>query len=90
MISIKYIWDRIVAYSGKYQSGADPVSYFNSSIAEVQAEIFNDFSPYYGKNEKIDSLMDFWVRSQTGTAASDGTVSIGVDPGVVNRILSAG
>lgn len=65
------------AYGQKYQSGADNVAYFNSALAEVQNEIFNDFSPIYDESQKIQSLLDFWVRPQSGTSTNDGTVGIG-------------
>jgi hypothetical protein len=90
MISVKYIWDRISAYGQKYQVGLDVVAYFNSALAEVQAEIFNDFSPLYDKNEKIKALLDVWVKEQVGSSTSGGVVTVGTGADVVNRPLSAG
>lgn len=90
MVAVLYIWDRISAYGQKYQSGAENIAYFNTSLSEVQLELFNDFSVYYGKNEKVNTLMDFWVRQQTGTTPGTGIDTIGTDPEIVNRILSAG
>lgn len=90
MVSVLFIWNRISAYGQKYQSGMDTVSYFNSSLEEVSNEIFNDFSPSYGKNENVNVLMDYWVRQQVQTSPGTGIDTIGTDPEIVNRILSAG
>jgi len=90
MIAVKFLWDRTSAYIAKYQSGTDIVAYFNSALSEVQSEIFNDFSPIYDESEKVKSLLDFWVRPQTGTSNADGTVGIGTAPEVVARPLGVG
>lgn len=91
MITVySFLWQRLEGYAQKYQSGAANVAYFNTSLAEVQSELFNDFSVYYGKNEKVNTLMDFWVRQQNGTTPGTGIDTIGIDPEIVNRILSAG
>lgn len=90
MISVKLIWDRIGAYAQKYQAGTDIVAYFNSALAEVQSEIFTDLAPLYDENEKIKTLLDVWVKEQTGSSSSAGVVTVGTSPDVVNRPLSAG
>lgn len=91
MISVySFLWQRLADYGQKYQSGADIVSYFNSKLAEVQSEIFNDFSPLYDESEKVKGLLDYWVKQQYGFSASDGTATIGTNPEVVYRPLSAG
>lgn len=90
MISVKYIWDRLAAYGAKYQSGTDIVAYFNSALAEVQIEIFSDFAPIYDQNEKVKTLLDFWVREQSDTSAGTGITGLGTAPEVVNRPLSIG
>lgn len=90
MISVLYLWQRIEGYGAKYQSGTDVVAYFNTALAEVQSEIFNDFSPIYDESEKVKSLLDFWVRPQTGTSNSDGTVGIGTGSETIARPLGIG
>ncbi len=90
MISVKYIWDRLAAYGAKYQSGTDVVAYFNSALAEVQIEVFSDFAPLYDSNEKVKTLLDFWVREQSGTSDGSGVAALGTPPEVVNRPLSIG
>ena len=90
MILVLDVWNRIDAYSAKYQSGTDVVAYFNSALAEVQLELFNTVSPLYDANEKVKSLLDFWVKSQAGNSASDGSLAVGTDPEVVNRPLGVG
>jgi len=89
-MEVLFLWTRCSDYIQKYQSGAQQVEYFNSKLAEVQSELFNDFSPLYGKNELVKLILDFWVREQTGTSASDGTVTAGTGDEVVNRPLSIG
>lgn len=90
MIAVLFLWNRIDAYGAKYQSGTDTVAYFNSALAEVQLEIYNEFSPLYDQNEKVKDLLNFWVKQQAGTSAPDGTQSIGTDPEIVERPLSIG
>ena len=90
MIAVLYLWERIAGYGQKYQSGQDNVDYFNTALQEVQYEIFNDFSPIYDKSEKVKSLLDFWVRPQSGVSNADGTVGVGVYPEVVARPLGVG
>lgn len=90
MVSVLFVWNRLKAYAQKYQSGADNVDYFNTALAEVQLEIFTDFSPSYDKNEMVKSLLDFWVRPQKGTSNPDGTVGLGTGNEVVARPLGIG
>lgn len=89
-MNIYYLWQRCEDYIQKYQSGAQQVDYFNTKLAEVQSELFNDFSPLYDKNEKVKMLLDFWVREEVGTSDGDGTITIGTEPEIVNRPLSIG
>ena len=90
MISVLYLWNRISAYGQKYQSGADNVAYFNTALAEVQSELFNDFSAIYDESEKVKDLLNFWVRPQSGTSNPDGSTGIGTFPEVVARPLGIG
>jgi hypothetical protein len=85
-----FLWLRLGDYAAKYQSGTDTVTAFNTKLAEVQLELHSDFSPYYGKNEKVTTLLDFWVKQQTGTSPGTGIETIGTDLEIVNRIISAG
>lgn len=89
-MNVFYLWQRCEDYIQKYQSGAQQVDYFNTKLAEVQSELFNDFSPLYDQNEKVKMLLDFWVREQIATSASDGTITVGSGDEVVNRPLSIG
>lgn len=85
-----FLWNRLADYAAKYQSGTDPVSSFNSKLAEVQLEIFNDFSPLYDESEKVKTLLDVWVKEQIGSSNSSGVVTVGTAPEVVSRVLSSG
>lgn len=90
MIAVLDIWNRLNDYSQKYQSGVDTVAYFNSKLAEVQVELFNEFSPLYDESDKINTLLDCWVVEQTGSSNSSGVVTVGTSPQVVNRPLAMG
>lgn len=90
MIKILDVWNRISAYGSKYQSGMDTVAYFNSSISEVQKEIFNDTSPFFDVNDKVRVLLNSWVREQYGLTDASGIDTIGGAPEIVNRLLSVG
>lgn len=90
MISVLYVWNRLLDYGAKYQSGTDTVAYFNTKLTEVQSEIFNDTSPYFDINDKIRVLLNSWVREQFGLTPSNGADTIGADPEIVNRLLSVG
>lgn len=90
MIAVLYLWQRIDAYGAKYQSGTDVVAYFNTALAEVQAEVFNDFAPLYQANEKVKTLLDIWVKEQSASSDSSGLVTVGADPEVIYRPISVG
>lgn len=90
MIAVLDLWNRINAYGAKYQSGTDVVAYFNTALAEVQIELFNDLSPLYDENEKVKTLLDIWVKEQVGSSNSGGVVTAGTNPEVVNRPISIG
>lgn len=90
MIAVLDIWNRLAAYSQKYQSGADNVAYFNTALAEVQLEIYNDFSPLYDENQKIKNLLDVWVKEEAGTSFSTGFIRPGTPPEIINRPISIG
>jgi len=90
MIAVIDIWNRLNDYGQKYQSGTDTVAYFNSKLAEVQIETFNLFAPLYDQNEKIKTLLDVWVKEQSGSSNSLGIVALGTAPDVVSRPLAIG
>lgn len=85
-----FLWLRLADYAAKYQSGTDAVSAFNSKLAEVQIEIFNDFEPHYASNEAIRVLLSAWVREQAGATDINGFDTVGTAPEVTDRIISAG
>lgn len=63
MIAVLDLWNRTNQYAQKYMSGQTVVATFNAALAEVQAEIYNDLSPYYQQNEKVRGLLNVWVKS---------------------------
>jgi len=77
MILVIDVWNRLLDYSQKYQSGIDTVSYFNSKLQEVQLEIFNDFSPLYDESEKVKTLLDIWVSEQATNSDAVGYILAG-------------
>lgn len=83
-----FIWKRLADYGAKYQSGADVVDKFNTKIAEVQLEVYNDLSPYYQTNEKVRAIMQPWVNKITGVAIN-GTYTIAVGNTIFDRVISS-
>lgn len=72
MIAVLDLWNRVNQYAQKFQSGQTVVDTFNGALAEVQAEIYNDLSPFYQENEKVRGLLNVWVKvvNATFTAGS--------------------
>ncbi len=70
MIEVLSLWTRVNQYASKYQSGQLVVDAFNSSLAEVQNEVYNDLSPFYQTNEKVRGLLNVWVKSLNDTFVS--------------------
>lgn len=85
-----FLWLRLADYAAKYQSGTDVVSAFNSKLAEVQVETFNNLAPFYQISEKVKTLLDTWVKEQVGSSDSTGLAVAGTNPEVVNRPISIG
>jgi len=70
MIAVLDLWNRVNQYASKYMSGQTIVDTFNGALAEVQAEIYNDLSPFYQENEKVRGLLNVWVKSVNATFAA--------------------
>jgi len=89
MIDVLYIWNRLADYGQKYMSGTDKVDAFNSKLAEVQAEVYNDLSPYYETNIKVRDILRPWAKKLTGTATS-GVITATVASYEFDRVISIG
>ena len=85
MISVLTLWERVNQYAAKYQSGQTVVDTFNGALAEVQAEIYNDLSPFYQENEKVRGLLNPWVKSVSATFVTGSYTSN--DP-LFDRVIS--
>lgn len=91
MIAVLDLWSRVNQYAAKYQSGQTVVDTFNGALAEVQAEVYNDLSPFYQINEKVRGLLNVWVGSLNAnfTAGSYTMPSGPTDP-KFDRVISMG
>jgi hypothetical protein len=85
-----FLFQRLSDYAQKYQSGLDVESSFNSKMAEVQLEVFNQFQPYYAVNEQVRVLLSPWVKSWNNyTTGFDGVVPYPTaDPNDFCRVIS--
>lgn len=85
MIAVLDLWNRVNQYAQKYASGQTVVDTFNGALAEVQAEVYNDLSPFYQQNEKVRGLLNVWVKNINATFTSGSYTS--VDP-QFDRVVS--
>jgi hypothetical protein len=91
MIAVLDLWNRVNQYAQKYQSGQTVVDTFNGALSEVQAEIYNDLSPFYQENEKVRGLLNVWVGSKTASFTSGAyTMPSGPTDPKFDRVVSMG
>jgi hypothetical protein len=89
MIAVLDLWNRVNQYAAKYQSGQAVVATFNAALAEVQAEVYNDLSPYYQVNEKVRGLLNVWVKVLNATfSAGAYTMPNGNNDPEFDRVIS--
>lgn len=71
----KLVYDRLIDYAKKYQSGLDIVTDYNSRFAEVQQELANYLISIVGFNEKAEQLLDPLIVSETTAAPTSGKIT---------------
>lgn len=71
----KLVYDRLIDYAKKYQSGLDIETDYNSRFAEVQQELTNHLISIVGTNEKAERLLDPLIVSSTTGSPSSGKIT---------------
>jgi hypothetical protein len=71
----KLVYDRLIDYAKKYQSGFDIEADYNSRFAEVQQELANYLITVVGYNSKAENLLDPLIKSATTGTPTSGKVA---------------
>jgi len=70
----KLVYDRLIDYAKKYQSGLDVAKDYNSRLAEVQQELANYLCSIAGLNERAEQLLDPLIVGATTAAPVSGLI----------------
>lgn len=71
----KLVYDRLIDYAAKYQSGLDIVTDYNSRLAEVQQELANYLVSIIGVNERAEQLLDPLIVGAVTAAPTSGLIT---------------